>query len=695
MTAPTLPPTPERREHTEWLHGEQRADPWHWLRDAEDPAVLAHLRAENAYCAGWFAPLAVLQETLYAEMLARIQEDDASVPYRQHGWWWGSHTRKGLAYPIYTRKADAPGASEEILIDLNAMAEGKPYLDLGELEVSPDGRVMAYSLDETGGLEYTLKLRDVVAGHDLPGEIALTDAVAWGNGSQTLYYLSKDDAMRTFRLWRHVLGSGLPDALLYEEADETFWLGLHKTRDERYLVLGSHSKDTSQLWLLDANDPAAALQAVLPRTPGVEMSLDHRDGRLWVLINDTGRNFRLVTLDAAAPDLAHAEEVVPHRDAVTLEDVDVFAQHLVLLEREDARQRLRVMRFASKTWHNIDLGDAVCAVGGEPNAEFTSTQFRYSTSSLVQPHTVWSHDMATRESRVLKVQAVLGGFDATRYNSERRFATAADGTAVPMTLVYRHDLPLGAGPRPLLLYGYGAYGIPLDPSFSSTRLSLLDRGAVFALAHVRGGGDAGRAWYDAGKLAYKINSFTDLIACAEALIADGTTAPDRLILEGGSAGGLLVAGAMAMRPDLMKAVVAEVPFVDVINTMLDESLPLTVGEFLEWGNPKKAEEYAWMRAYSPIDNLKPARYPAIFMRASLNDSQVPYWEAAKFAATLRSVQQGTAPVLAQFDLETGHAGASGRYDALREVAQSTAFMLAQWGLAGAPIPAPLPTAATE
>ena len=695
MNNPVLPPNPERREHTQLLHGELRADPWHWLREAQDPAVLAHLRAENAYCAAWFAPFAGLQEALYAEMLGRIQEDDASVPYRQHGWWWGSHTRKGLAYPIYTRTADTPGATAETLLDLNALAEGKPYLDLGELEVSPDGRTMAYSLDETGGLEYTLKLRDLATGHEWPTEIALTDAVAWGNDSKTLYYLGKDEAMRTYRLWRHVLGSDAPDAMLFEEADETFWLGLHKTRDDRYLVLGSHSKDTSQLWLLDANDPAATLQPVLPRTPGVEMSLDHRDGQLFVLINDTGRNFRLVTLDAAAPDLSRAHEVVPHRDAVTVEDVDVFAQHLVLLEREDARQRLRVFSFASATWHDIDLGDAVCAVGSQANAESNTTEYRYSTSSLVQPHTVWGHDMATGESRVLKVQAVLGGFDATHYRSERRFARASDGTPIPMTLVYRLDRFDDADPKPLLLYGYGAYGMPLDPSFSSTRLSLLDRGAVFALAHVRGGGDAGRAWYDAGKLAHKINSFTDLIACAEALIADGTTAPERLILEGGSAGGLLVAGAMALRPDLMKAVVAEVPFVDVINTMLDESLPLTVGEFLEWGNPKKADEYAWMRAYSPIDNLKPAVYPAIFMRASLNDSQVPYWEAAKFAATFRSMQQGANPVLAQFDLETGHAGASGRYDALREVAQSTAFMLAQWGLAEPPGQATLPTAAGD
>ncbi len=674
------PPIAARRPHDVSLHGETRIDDWHWLREIDNPEVLAHLHAENAHARAWLAPLDGLKDRLYAEMLARIQEDDDEPPWRKNGWWQWSRTEKGRQYPIVLRRRDAPGAPEERLLDLNQLAEGKPFLQLGALEVSPDATLLAYSLDETGALDYTLRVRDLATGSDLPLAIEKTEGAAWANDSRTLYYLSKDEARRTHRLWRHRLGQAGADELVLEEPDELFWLDLGKTRDDRWLVISSTSKDTSALWVIDADDPQAAPRAVLPRRTGIELSLDHREGRFYLLVNDRGRNFRLVETSAENPSLEHARELIAHRDDVMLEDVDLFARHMVVQERDRGVLKLRVWDLASGGSWYVPFDESVYTAEGDVNEEFDTDVFRFEYTSLVTPHSVFDLDMASGERRLLKRQPVLGGYDPGLYASEQFMARADDGTEVPVSLVYRRDRRVGE-PQPLLMYGYGAYGFASDVYFSSSRLSLLDRGVVFAVAHVRGGGDRGRLWYDEGKLAKKANSFSDFVACAQALVDRRWTAPDKLIIEGGSAGGLLVAAAANLRPELFRAVVAEVPFVDVINTMLDETLPLTVGEFLEWGNPKERADYETMRRYSPYDNLRRTAYPAMYLRTSLNDSQVPCWEAAKYAARLRTLKTDAHPVLLSINMDAGHGGASGRYDALKERAEVLAYMLWQWGLA--------------
>lgn len=675
-----IPPMAARRPHDASLHGETRIDDWHWLREAGNPEVLAHLHAENAHARAWLAPLDGLRDTLYAEMLARIQEDDDEVPWRKNGWWQWSRTETGRQYPIYLRRRDAPEAPEERLLDLNQLAEGKPFLQLGALEVSPDATLLAYSLDETGALDYTLRVRDLATGTDLPLAIEKTEGAVWGNDSRTLYYLSKDEARRTHRLWRHRLRQAGADELVLEEPDELFWLDLGKTRDDRWLVISSSSKDTTGLWVLDADDARAAPRAVLPRRNGIELSLDHRAGRFYLLVNDRGRNFRLVETSAESPSLDDARELIAHRDDVMLEDVDLFARHMVVQERDRGVLKLRVWELASGRSWEVPFDESVYTAEGDINEEFDTDVFRFEYTSLVTPHSVFDLDMTSGERTLRKRQPVLGGYDLALYASEQFMARADDGTEVPVSLVYRRDRRHGE-PQPLLMYGYGAYGFASDVYFSSSRLSLLDRGVVFAVAHVRGGGDRGRRWYDEGKLAKKANSFGDFVACAQALIERGWTSPGQLIVEGGSAGGLLVAASANLRPELFRAVVAEVPFVDVINTMLDETLPLTVGEFLEWGNPKQRGDYETMRRYSPYDNLRRAAYPAMYLRTSLNDSQVPYWEAAKYAARLRTLKTDDHPVLLSINMDAGHGGASGRYDALKERAEALAFMLWQWGLA--------------
>lgn len=675
-------PIPERKPHNVSIHGETRIDDWFWLRHRDDPEVIAHLHAENAHTEAWFAPHGELKQQLYDEMLSRIQEDDDDLPWRKNGWWTWSRTAKGRQYETWLRRRDEPGAPEEVLLDLNQLAEGKPFLQLGAFDVSPDARLLAHSLDETGALDYTLRVRDLPTGQDLPLAIEQTEDAVWGNDSRTLYYLTKDEAKRTHRVWRHRLGAGTPDELLYEEADELFWLGLGKTRDDRWIVVSSASKDTTELRVIDADDPAAPPRVVLPRRSGIEMSLDHRHGRFYLLVNDTGRNFRLVETPADARSLESARELIAHRDDVMLEDIDLFERWMVVQERDRGTLKLRVFDLTTgHDWH-IPFDETVYSAGGDVNAEFDSDVYRVAYTSMVTPHSIYDVDLRTGERTLMKRQPVLGGYDPALYDSTQIMAMADDGTEVPVSLVWKRALRRGP-PQPLLMYGYGAYGIPVDPYFSSSRLSLLDRGVVFAIAHVRGGGDRGRRWYDEGKLERKPNSFTDLVACAEILVAQGWTTPAQLIIEGGSAGGLLVAAAANLRPDLFRAVVAEVPFVDVVNTMLDESLPLTVGEYLEWGNPKEPHHYAVIRSYSPYDNLREAAYPAMYLRAGINDSQVPYWEAAKYAAKLRTLKTDDEPVLLSVNMDAGHGGASGRYDALAERAEVLAFMLAVWGLTAA------------
>jgi oligopeptidase B len=679
---PTLPDAPQvtRKPKDVSVHGDKRIDDYFWLRERDNPEVLAHLRAENDYAEAWFKPLDGFKDRLYAEMLARIKQDDEAVPYRKRGYWYSSRTQTGEQYARYLRRKGTLDAPEQLMLDMNVLADGKPFLQLGATAVSPDARLLAYSLDETGALDYTLYVKNIDDGTLLPLRIEKTAGVVWANDNRTLFYLTKDATKRTSTVWRHTLGQSGPDTRVYEDRDKLFWVNLHKTRDERYIVISSDSSDTSELRVIDADRPLSRARTVLPRKKGREGSLDHRAGLFYLLVNDTGRNFRLVSVPAERPALDGATELIAHRADVMLEDVDLFARHMVVSERDRGVQKLRVWDLATGGSHHIAFDETVYSAAGSSNAEFDTTSFRFDFTSLVTPNTVYDYDMDARTLTLKKRQPVLGGYDATRYTSTQVQARAGDGTLVPVSLVWRKDLR-AVGAQPLLLDGYGAYGISNDVYFSSARVSLLDRGVIVALAHVRGGGDLGRVWYDDGKLGKKMNSFTDFVACAEALVARGFTSPGQLVIEGGSAGGLLMGAVTNLRPDLFKAVVAEVPFVDVINTMLDETIPLTTGEFLEWGNPKKKADYHVMRAYSPYDNLAAATYPAIYLRTSLNDSQVPYWEAAKYAAKLRTLKTDDHPVLLSINLDAGHGGASGRFDALKERAQTMTFMLAQWGLA--------------
>ena len=688
---PSEPPVAPREAKDVSVHGDKRIDDYFWLRKKDDPRTLAYLTAENAYADAWFAPLGALKETLYQEMFGRIQQDDDSVPYRKGDWWYSTKTVQGDQYPRHLRRRAVgpdrrydPAGEDQTLLDLNAEAKGQPFTRLGDAAVSRDASRLAYSIDHTGGLDYVLRVKEIASGAIDPWQAEQASSVAWANDGRTLYYVTMDASKRSSKLWRHVIGATAADSLLYEEKDELFDIGVAATRDERYVLLSIVSKDSTEVRAIDAaasGTGEVALRTIFARRPNVEYHVDHRAGSFYVRINDTGRNFRLIRVDAAKPDLGRAEELIAARDDLALDDVDAFAHHLVVTERLAGKLQLQVIDLERATGsHAIAFEEAAYSVHAGANPEFETGTLRFVYSSLTTPASTYDYDLASRE-RVLKKRQPVPGYDPSLYASERIFATAKDGTRVPVSLVWRKDKKR-AGPQPTLLYGYGSYGIPIDATFSSARVSLLDRGVVFAIAHIRGGGDLGRSWYEAGKMARKQTTFTDFIACAEALVARGTTAPSMLAIQGGSAGGLLMGAVTNLRPDLFKAVISEVPFVDVVNTMLDETLPLTVGEFIEWGNPKIAEQYAWIRAYSPYDNLKAGAYPAMLVRSGLNDTQVSYWEPSKYVARLRTLKKDATPLLFKVNLSVGHGGASGRFDALREVAEDDAFLLAEFGLGG-------------
>jgi len=688
QSSPPVPVAPREPKDVS-VHGDRRIDDYFWLRQREDPRTLPYLRAENAYADAWFAPHAALKEKLYQEMFGRIQQDDDSVPYRKGLWWYSSRTQKGDQYPRYIRRRALgsersydPEGRDETLLDLNEMARGQAFLRLGLAAVTLDADTLAYTLDLTGGRDFTLRIRDLATGKDDAWAMPQVSSAAWANDNRTLYYVTMDRSKRASKLWRHVVGAAGPDVLVLEEKDELFDLGIAKTRDDRFLVLTSESKDSNEQSVLEAGAPAgkAAFRLVFPRRADVEYHLDHRADSFYVRINDTGRNFRLVKVDAAQPDLCRAEQLIAPRDRVMLDDVDVFAEDLVVTERVGGNLQLRVIDLVRGAEHTVAFDEPAYSVHTAGNAEFDTRTLRFVYTSMTTPASTFDYHLGSRE-RVLKKRQPVPGYDPTLYQSERIAAKAADGTEVPISLVWRRDRKRSR-PQPLLLYGYGSYGIPMDPGFSQTRVSLLDRGVIFAIAHIRGGGDLGRTWYEAGKMAQKATTFGDFIACAEAVVARGLTTPGQLAIEGGSAGGLLMGVVVNRRPELFKAVVAEVPFVDVINTMLDESLPLTVGEFIEWGNPKLPEQYAWMRAYSPYDNLERGAYPALLVRTGLNDSQVAYWEPAKYVAKLRTLKTDANPLLFKINLEVGHGGASGRFDSLREIAEDDVFLLVELGLAG-------------
>jgi oligopeptidase B len=676
--APT-PPVAARVPHPTTVHGDTRPDDYFWLREKSSPEVAAYLEAENAYTDAVMAPTEPLQDALYREMLARIKETDLSVPYREGGYFYYSRTEEGKQYPIFCRRKGDLEAPEEVTLDLNELAVGHSFLSLGTYAVSDDGALLAYSLDTTGFREYTLYLKDLRTGELLPDRIEKTGLVAWAADGHTLFYTVEDEAKRPHRVYRHDLGPVTPDVLVLEEGDELFRVWVGRTRSKGFLLMGSASHTTTEVRYLRADDPAGEWRLLAPRRHEHEYDVDHHGDRFYIRTNDRGRNFRLVSTPIAQPEPEHWEEVVPHRPDVMLEGAEFFRRHYVLLEREQGLQSLRVTDLGSGESHRIEFPEPAYSAFPSANPEFDTTLFRYSYQSLVTPSSVFDYDMDRRVSTLLKEQPVLGGYDRTAYVSERLQATASDGTPVPISIVYRKGLPRD-GSAPLFLYGYGSYGYPLPVGFSSNRLSLLDRGMAVAIAHVRGGGEMGKAWHDDGRMMKKRNTFTDFIAVAEHLVAQGYTSPDRLAAEGGSAGGLLMGAVANLRPDLFRLIVSKVPFVDVLNSMLDETLPLTVGEYEEWGNPNLKDAYDYMKTYCPYTNLKAQDYPSMLVKTSFHDSQVMYWEPAKYVARLRTLKTNDEPLLLKTNMAAGHGGASGRYDYLREVAFDYAYVLTQLGL---------------
>jgi oligopeptidase B len=676
------PPMAKKLARVENLHGERRQDDYFWMREKKNPDVKAYLDSENAFTDAFMKPTQGLQEKLYQEMLGRIQETDLSVPYRHGGFFYYARTEQGKAYPIYCRRKGSLEAPEEVILDVNELARGEKFMAVAARTVSDDGRLLAYTTDNTGFREYTLHVKDLTTGKVFPERVEKVSSVAWSGDNRTLFYVVDDAAKRPYRLYRHVVGfEPSRDVLVFEEKDEMFNLHVERSRSRRFLLIASGSHTASEWRFVPADEPTSKPALIQPREKDHEYDVEHRGDLFYIRTNQGCRNFRVVTAPVAKPGRENWKEIVPCRDDVMVAGIDLFASYSVLYEREDGLPRLSVTDLATGSTHRVEFPEAVYAVFPENNPEFESRTYRFNYQSLTIPPTVYDYDLGSRERKLLKRTPVLGGYDPSQYVAERRYATASDGTKIPISLVYRRGLEKN-GSNPTLLMGYGSYGAPMFATFNSNRISLLDRGFVYAIGHIRGGGEMGKKWHDHGRMMEKKNTFTDFIAVAEALIAEKYTSKDHLAIEGGSAGGLLMGAVVNMRPDLFHVVVSRVPFVDVINTMLDESLPLTVGEFEEWGNPRVKSEYEYMRSYSPYDNLSAQAYPTMLIKTSFNDSQVMYWEPAKYVARLRAIKTDRNPLVFKINMAGGHGGSSGRYDRLREAAFDYAFLLTQLGAAG-------------
>lgn len=678
------------------LGGQVVIDNYWWLRNKSDPAVIDYLKAENAYTDAMMRPAEPLEARLYREMLDRIREDDESVPYEQGRWWYSQRMRKGNQYPIYVRRSGSATAPPQVMIDVNELAAGHRFFDCIRGPVSDDGNLLAFATDVTGNRQYVLQVKDLRTGAVLSDAVPLVDSFEWGSDNSALYYVKEDAAKRAYRLYRHVLGAPIAsDALVYEEKDELFSIDISRTRDKKYLVLAGQSKTTTEARFMPA-DGSAALKLIEPRRQDREYYVDHRNGWFYLRVNDTNRNFRIVTAPDSEPGQKNWSELVAARDDVVIQDLDAFAHHLVVRERRYGLPQLGLSRLpdgqvdpaagGTLVPQELPFDEPDFDVAPGDNHEFDPPVLRYTYTSLTTPQRVYDLDLATGKRTLLKEQPVGGGFKAADYKEERLFATASDGTKVPICLVYRRspaDRP--PGPRPLLLEGYGSYGIPSDVYFSSGRLSLLDRGMTFAVAHVRGGGEYGRAWYDAGRMQNKPNTFRDFIAVAQFLENSGFTSPDKLAIEGGSAGGLLIGAVVNQCPKLFHAAIADVPWVDVLADMCDPSLPETTLEYIEWGNPNVPAQRGLIASYCPYTNVRPQAYPAMLIRESLNDSQVQYWDAARWVAKLRAAKNqagaaGRSELLLKMDMDAGHGGASGRYSQLHAAAFDDAWLLTRLGV---------------
>jgi oligopeptidase B len=713
LQPPLQPPVARRDPTTTTLHGVTLHDDFRWMRDKSSPELLAYLQAENAYTAALMAPTAELQTTLYNEMLSHIQETDESVPYRLGDWFYSTRTIEGSQYAIHCRRAATnpdlnsafdPTQPEQVILDVNQLAQGKPFMDVGAMAISPDGNLLAYTTDPTGFRQYTLHLRDLRTLTDLPDTAERVGSLAWAADSRTLFYSTEDETTkRQDRIFHHALGNTVKeDQLVLFEEDERFNVDVSRTRDGLYLMIESGSHTTNEFRFLPAGDPTARLRLIAPRLDDQEYYPDHRDGLFYLRTNDTGKNFRVVTTPVETPDRDHWIELIALDPNLPLEDFDLFQSFAVATRRKLGLPTLEVLRFTPDNRLDapveIVFPEPTYSAAAHVNRIFATDVFRYSYQSLVSPPSVYEYNVSRVDaarpighSLLLKQQPVPGGFDPARYASERLWITIGDGTWVPASIVYRRDRFRRIARNPLYVYGYGSYGYPLPVGFSPTRLALLDRGVVMAYAHIRGGGEMGDAWHDAGKMSNKCNTFTDFIATVEQLVMRGYGNANIIAIEGGSAGGLLMGAVVNLRPDLFRVVVSHVPFVDVMNTMLDASLPLTVAEYEEWGNPNEPEAFARMLSYSPYDNLeclKDKPLPAMLVKTSLNDSQVMFWEPVKYVAKLRTIKSDATPLLLHINMDAGHGGASGRYDYLKEIAFDYAFLLTQLGVVPSPGPSP-------
>ncbi len=657
------------------IHGDTRIDEYYWLNERENPEMIAYLEAENAYKDNMMSHLKDFQEKLYQEMRGRIKEDDQSVPYKDNGYFYLTRYEQGQEYAIYARKKGSLEAPEEIMLNVNEMAKGYSFYNIAGLSVSPDNKILAYGEDTLSRRIYTIKFKNLETGEMIQDEIpGTTGGAVWAADNKTVFYTVKDESLRPFKVFRHKLGTpSSQDVEIWHETDATFMTFAYKTKSKKYLVIGSFQTLSNEYRVLDASKPDGQFRIIQPRERNLEYSIDHYGDKFYIRTNLDAKNFRLMATPENATTKENWKEVIPHREDVLLEGMDLFEDYLVLSERKNGITQLRIRPWQG-TEHYIDFGEDAYMAYTTTNPEFSSEELRIGYQSLTTPPTTYDYNMKTKAFTKLKQQEVLGGFDPANYKSERVYATAKDGVKIPISIVYPKDFKKD-GSQPLLLYGYGSYGNSMDPYFSSGRLSLLDRGFAFAIAHIRGGEEMGRHWYEDGKLLKKKNTFTDFIDCAEFLVAEKYAAKDNLFAMGGSAGGLLMGAVVNMRPDLWKGVVAAVPFVDVITTMLDESIPLTTGEFDEWGNPKDKEYYDYMKSYSPYDNVEAKAYPSIMVTTGLHDSQVQYWEPAKWVARLREKKTDKNPLILHTNMSAGHGGSSGRFEALKETAMEYAFLL--------------------
>jgi oligopeptidase B len=675
------PPVAKKVPKTTEINGRELVDNYFWLRDKQNPDVAAYLQAENAYTDAVMKPTEGLQKKLYDEMLSRIKETDVEVPYKEGNYFYYTRTEAGKQYSIYCRKKGSLEAPEELLLDVNELAKGQKFMSVRDFAVSDDGNLLAYSTDNTGFRQYVIAVKDLRSGKLLSDHAERVGSVVWANDNKTIFYTVEDPTTkRQFQLYRHTAGSDGSDKLVYEEKDERFSVEAGKTRSKAYIFLLCGSHTTSETRYIPADQPMAEFKVLEPRKQDVEYYPDHNGSFFYIRVNDTGRNFRLVKAPVSDPRSANWQEVVPHRANVMLDDTDFFKNYYVLSERENGLPQVQVTNLATGKSQRIEFPEPAYSSYPYANREYDTNKYRYGYQSFITPRSVYEYDMATGKSTLLKQKEVPGGYDRTKYQVEQIYAPASDGVKVPISVVHLKSAKMD-GTGPMYLTAYGSYGYPLDISFNSDRFSLIDRGVVFAVAHIRGGGEMGKAWHDDGRMMHKKNTFTDFIASAEYLVKQGYGSKDRLVIEGRSAGGLLMGAALNMRPDLFHAALVGVPFVDVINTMLDESLPLTVAEFEEWGNPKEKPAFDYMISYSPYDNIEAKTYPNMLVRTSFNDSQVMYWEPAKYVAKMRAMRTDHNSLILKTNMSpAGHGGASGRYDRLHEVAFDYAYFLTQMGI---------------